>query len=148
MSIPRTQPQQDSPAAALAEALERVGDRWTLQIVDALLRGPHRFGDLAEAVGGIAPNILTSRLRRLEQDGIVVGRPYSRRPLRLTYELTALGRELAGAVRLLAHWGAGHASDADVLRHETCGTPLEPRWYCPTCARPVDETSEEELRHI
>jgi DNA-binding HxlR family transcriptional regulator len=146
MSIPRTQAQHDSPA--LAEALERVGDRWTLQIVDALLQGPQRFGDLTQAVDGIAPNILTSRLRRLEQDAIVVGRPYSRRPLRLTYELTALGRELAGAVRFLAHWGSAHASDAEPLRHESCGTPLEPRWYCPTCARPVDDEGESELDRV
>lgn len=147
MSIPQTQAQAGPPG--LAEALERVGDRWTLLIVDALLQEPMRFGDLTHTVSGIAPNILTSRLRKLEADGLVVARPYSRRPLRLTYELTGLGRELAGAVRLLAHWGTAHATDAEPLRHDLCGTPLEARWYCPTCARAVDDaTDDEELHRI
>ena len=53
----------DSP---LEVALERVGDRWSLLVVEALLDGPQRFADLATRVPGIAPNILTQRLRRLE----------------------------------------------------------------------------------
>ena len=55
----------DSPLAA---ALERVGDRWSLLLVEALLPGPRRFGELEEAVSGIAPNILADRLRRLDQE--------------------------------------------------------------------------------
>src|SRR5438874_1483503 len=100
----------------LDAALERVGDRWMLLIVDALLAGPRRFNELATEVEGIAPNILTSRLRRLESDGIVVSRPYSRRPLRFAYELTASGRELAGALRLLADWG-GRSTGAAPAPH-------------------------------
>src|SRR3954449_6719152 len=90
---------------ALSEALKRVGDRWTLLIVEALLDGPRRFGDLQEVVEGIAPNILTQRLRHLEREAIVLSRPYSERPPRLAYELTSAGRELAGALRLLGDWG-------------------------------------------
>ena len=63
-------------------------------------------------VDGIAPNVLSRRLRHLEHEGLVVATPYSRRPLRLAYELTAAGRELAGALRLLAAWGARRAPDA------------------------------------
>ena len=69
----------DSAPTALAEALERVGDRWTLLIVEALLDGPRRFGDLLDQVKGIAPNILTQRLRHLERQAVVVSRPYSER---------------------------------------------------------------------
>ena len=129
--------------SALAAALDRVGDRWSLLLVDALLLAPRRFNDLAEAVGGIAPNILTDRLRRLEREGIVVATAYSQRPLRMEYALTAAGRELAGALRLLADWGARRSplgTDAhEPLRHLTCGTSLEARWYCPTCGEAVDE---------
>lgn len=134
----------------LVRAVERVGDRWILLIVDALLGGPRRFGDLREDVVGIAPNILVSRLRALEGDGIVFSRPYSRRPLRVAYDLTASGRELAGALRLLAQWGASTSTKAEALRHDACGTPMEARWYCPTCARVVDETlaREDELRYV
>src|SRR5205085_7523431 len=125
---------------ALEEAVARVGDRWTLLLVSALLDGPRRFNDLVDDVGGIAPNVLTQRLRQLEQNGIVVATPYSTRPPRFVYQLTGSGLELAGVLRLLAQWGAGQgpssgaASGGEPLRHPPCGTPMEARWYCPTCA--------------
>src|SRR5215207_2816773 len=92
-------------ASPLHHALTRIGDKWSLLLVAALLDGPRRFGDLLEAVPGIAPNILSQRLRHLEREAIVVARPYSERPPRFSYELTASGAELAGALRLLADWG-------------------------------------------
>jgi DNA-binding HxlR family transcriptional regulator len=138
----------ETAPTALAEALERVGDRWTLLIVEALLDGPRRFGDLLESVQGIAPNILTQRLRHLEAEALVVARPYSERPPRMVYELSAPGRELAGALRLLADWGARNSDAAEPARHGACGTPLEVRWYCPTCERTVDDDEPDELEFI
>jgi DNA-binding HxlR family transcriptional regulator len=138
----------DHTPTALAEALERVGDRWTLLIVEALLDGPRRFGDLAEAVHGIAPNILTQRLRHLERQALVVSRPYSDRPPRLAYELSAAGAELAGALRLLADWGARHAEAAEPLRHSVCGTALEAHWWCPSCELPVDEREADDTQLV
>ena len=76
----------------LAAALDSVGDRWTLLLIEALLGGPLRFGDLQEALGGIAPNVLTQRLRRLEGESLVLAQPYSERPQRFVYELSASGR--------------------------------------------------------
>ena len=122
----------------LEAALERVGDRWSLLLVEALLGGPRRFNELAEAMPGIAPNILTDRLRRLERERIVVATPYQQRPPRMSYALTASGRDLASALRLLADWGARGSVDSEPIRHGACGTPLETRWYCPTCERAVD----------
>jgi DNA-binding HxlR family transcriptional regulator len=124
----------------LEAALDRVGDRWSLLVVEAMLDGPRRFGELAESLFGIAPNILTDRLRRLERGGIVRSSPYQERPTRLAYDLTADGRDLASALRLLADWGTRGTTDAEPLRHLTCGTALEARWYCPTCATAVDAT--------
>ncbi len=128
----------------LAEAVSRVGDRWALLLVSALLAGPRRFNDLLDDLPGIAPNVLTQRLRHLEREGVLVSTPYSQRPLRVVYELTAAGQELAGALRLLAQWGAGagRAEDAEPLRHPACGTPLEARWWCPTCARIADPQTD------
>ena len=136
-----------APTSPLDEALARVGDRWTLLVVEALLGGARRFNELSEELGGIAPNTLSQRLKHLEHEGIVRGRPYSERPPRLVYELTAPGRELAGALRMLAQWGA-RRSDASTPRHEACGTPMEARWYCPTCARVVDEDEAGDLRYL
>jgi DNA-binding HxlR family transcriptional regulator len=135
-------------ASPLADALARVGDRWTLLIVGALMDGPRRFNDLLDEVGGIAPNILTQRLRHLEREALVVAQPYSERPPRFVYELTSGGRELAGTLRLLADWGARHGDDAEPLRHADCGTPLEARWYCPACETPVDEDDAEDVQLV
>ena len=77
-------------------------------MVGGSVDGPRRFGDLQQALPGIAPNVLTQRLRRLEGEGLVVAQPYSERPQRYVYELTASGHGLAGALRLLADWGARH----------------------------------------
>jgi DNA-binding HxlR family transcriptional regulator len=132
----------------LEQALERVGDRWSLLVVDALLDGAGRFNELQQRVTGIAPNILTDRLRRLEREGVLLSRPYSERPPRVEYELTAAGRELAGALRLLADWGGRRSDNAEPMRHGLCGTPLEARWYCPTCTVIVDDPALQEARLV
>jgi DNA-binding HxlR family transcriptional regulator len=141
-------PPMAAPNSPLAAALERVGDRWSLLVVEALLSGPRRFNELAEAVGGIAPNILADRLRRLEAERVVRATPYSERPPRFAYELSGDGAELAGALRLLADWGSRVARDAEPLRHAACGTPLEARWYCTTCARAVEGREADEVRYL
>ena len=141
------EPEHDS--SPLAEALARVGDRWTLLVVEALLPGPRRFNDLLSQIPGIAANILSERLKRLERDGLLVARPYSQRPPRAAYQLTTEGAELAGALRLLAHWGTRHTDRADTPRHLTCGTPIEARWYCPTCDQLVDhEPSHPQVHYV
>jgi DNA-binding HxlR family transcriptional regulator len=135
----------DDSRAALADALATVGDRWTLLIVAALLDGPRRFGELQDEVGGIAPNVLTQRLRALERNALLIARPYSERPPRFVYELSAAGRGLADALRLLAGWGARNAEEPSGPRHAVCGTPMQAVWWCPTCERPVSDDEGEEL---
>jgi DNA-binding HxlR family transcriptional regulator len=143
-----------SSTSPLDAAAQRVGDRWSLLLVDALMRGARRFGELQEAVDGIAPNILSRRLKHLEAERIVVARRYSDRPPRYEYALTATGRELAGALRLLAHWASAGLEEGrggehvEPVRHATCGTPAETRWWCPTCARPLDDGEADELHHL
>ncbi len=138
-------------SSPLGAALDRVGDRWSLLLVERLLDGPARFNDLLTGVSGIAPNILTDRLRRLERERVVHAVPYSTRPVRMEYALTADGRDLASAVRLLADWGGSRPVDGETrheaLRHDACGTPLEARWFCPTCERSITdaETAEDRL---
>ena len=144
------QPPASAGPTALEAALDRVGDRWSLLVVDALLEGPRRFGELREALPAIAPNILTDRLRRLERERIIVSTPYSTRPPRMEYALTGDGRDLASTLRLLAAWGS-RRTGGEPLRHERCGTAIEARWYCPTCATAVDDaeiSSGDETRLV
>jgi DNA-binding HxlR family transcriptional regulator len=143
----REQLKKDAPSP-LADALARVGDRWTLLVVQALLAGPRRFNELLEEIPGIAPNILSQRLKRLERDAILLSRPYIERPPRAAYELTAEGMELAGALRLLAHWGSRRAVPSEAPRHQACGTPVEARWYCPTCDHLLEDEPELEMHFL
>jgi DNA-binding HxlR family transcriptional regulator len=139
------------PASALDAALVRVGDRWSLLLVEALLPGPRRFNELLETLDGLAPNILSNRLKALEADGILAARPYSRKPYRVAYVLTARGAELAGALRLLAAWGAAtgpRRRGVTAPHHATCGTNVEARWWCPTCDRVVDEHEAPDLEWV
>lgn len=135
----------DPGRAGLDAALDLVGDRWSLLVVGALLEVPRRFGELQEEVEGIAPNVLTDRLRKLERAGLVIARPYSERPPRFVYELTAAGAELSDVIRLLAGWGARNTSVEEKPTHSVCGTPLEVRWWCPTCEQVVSGSDHEEL---
>ncbi len=134
-----------APGSPLADALARVGDRWTLLVVAALLDGPKRFNELQEALDGIAPNVLSGRLKGLAEQALVVATAYSERPPRFVYELTESGRELAGALRLLADWGARGSGASEPLRHVTCGTALEAKWWCPTCGEAVDDPEGEDV---
>jgi len=129
-------------------AVEQVGDRWSLLLVHALLDGPRRFGELESLVEGISPNILSQRLRHLEAIGIVLSVPYSHRPPRFAYELTAAGRELGDALRMLSQWGAGRSASGEAVRHQLCGTPTEARWWCPTCERTVEDNEASDLDHL
>lgn len=145
-------PRRTPPVSALDAALHRVGDRWSLLLIEALLPGPRRFNELLDGLDGLAPNILSTRLKALEAEGVLAARPYSQRPYRVAYVLTARGAELAGALRLLAHWGAqrtpARARRSIAVHHATCGTAVEARWWCPTCDRVVDEHEAPDLDHV
>jgi DNA-binding HxlR family transcriptional regulator len=90
----------------VAHALDLVGERWSLLVVRELMHGPKRYTDLAEHLPGIGTNILASRLRELEANGIVRKRTLPPPAASRVYELTEYGRELRRVMRELAFWGA------------------------------------------
>jgi DNA-binding HxlR family transcriptional regulator len=132
----------------LREAAEIAGDRWMLLALGALIDGPRRFGDLVDDLGGIAPNVLIDRLRRMERHGLVGSTLYSQRPRRFVYDLTDAGRELAAILPALSAWAAKRRGE-EPPRHTTCGTPLEVRAWCPTCATIVGTSANvDEVRWV
>src|SRR5438105_14626994 len=90
----------------LARALELVGERWALLIVRDLLVGPKRFTDLRRGLPRIPTNVLSTRLKELEHNGIVRRRLLPRPASGVVYELTEHGRELEDIVLRLGLWGA------------------------------------------
>ena len=128
-------------------ALHRVGDRWSLLLVEALLGGPRRFGELLDDLDGLAPNILSSRLKALEAEGLLAARPYSDAAaagdLRAHRERRRAGRR-APAPRPVGR-GALHADAARRCTTPRAAPRVEARWWCPTCARIVDEEEDPQL---
>jgi DNA-binding HxlR family transcriptional regulator len=100
-----------------ARALEAVGERWALLVVRDLLVAPKRFTDLSRGLPGIPSNVLTARLRELEDAGIVRRRIAPRPARAVVYELTPYGRELEDVVIALGRWGAKTLGDP--RPHET-----------------------------
>ena len=90
----------------LARALDLVGERWALLIVRDLLVGPRRFTDLRQGLPRIPTNVLSARLRELEDEGVVARRVLPRPAGSVVYELTGYGRDLEDVVLALGAWGA------------------------------------------
>jgi DNA-binding HxlR family transcriptional regulator len=106
-------------------------------VVRDLLRGTQRFQDLLGSLPGIAPNILSARLKLMEEHGLIRRTLYSDHPPRAEYALTDRGRELGMVVGALAAWGGRHVHRETQLVHAGCGHPVSVGYYCPDCKEGV-----------
>jgi len=93
---------------AVAETLDRIGDKWTVLVVGALEDGPLRYNEVRRAAEGISQRMLTLTLKQLERDGLVNRTMYPTIPPRVDYELTELGRNLMVPLRSLYAWAVKH----------------------------------------
>ena len=112
---------------AISEVLARVGDKWTVLVVNLMGSGPKRFSEIKREVGGISQRMLTLTLRALERDGLVTRTVTPSIPPRVDYELTDLGRSLLAPVQALGAWALGNRElieqarrrfDADTMRSD------------------------------
>ncbi|MET0499030.1 MAG: helix-turn-helix domain-containing protein [Steroidobacteraceae bacterium] len=93
---------------AISETLARIGDKWTVLVVEMLADGPVRFSELRRTIGNISQRMLTLTLRGLERDGLVTRTVYPTIPPRVEYELTKLGRTLREPLIAVAEWVRKH----------------------------------------
>ncbi|WP_131741883.1 winged helix-turn-helix transcriptional regulator [Actinomadura roseirufa] len=136
MALPRT---YESQNCSIARALEVVGDRWTLLVIRSALQGVRRFDDFQDALG-VARNVLTDRLTRLCDEGLMRRVPYQERPERFEYRLTRKGVELWPAMMTLLMWGDRHyAPDGPpaIIGHRGCDGTLTPQFTCSACGAPL-----------
>jgi DNA-binding HxlR family transcriptional regulator len=120
---------------SLDRTLQLVGDRWSILIIRAALRGVRRFDDFCDDLG-IARPVLTNRLKRLVEGGVLAKEQYQEHPPRFEYRLTAAGVALSPALVALIRWGEQQLTDGDeiVLVHAPCDTELEQGFWCRKCA--------------
>jgi DNA-binding HxlR family transcriptional regulator len=92
----------------IARTLDVIGERWTLLIIRELFFGFDKFSVLKERLPGIPSRVLSERLKKLEEHGLVARRVYSQHPLRAAYRLTDLGQSLKPVLGAIASWGMAH----------------------------------------
>src|SRR5579883_413738 len=102
----------------IARTLELLGDKWTLLIVRELLRGKRRFKDIETGLRGIPPNLLSDRLKVLEQANLVTRQYFRELPPRVEYSLTDKGASLQGVLESIASWGMENLMRGEVKCEE------------------------------
>jgi DNA-binding HxlR family transcriptional regulator len=131
--LPRT---YDNQVCSIARALEVLGERWTLLVLRDAFRRVRRFEDFQRNLG-VARNVLTDRLNRLVEEGILERVPYQERPVRFEYRLTDKGIELWPVIMTLLQWGDRYYADPNgpplVIRHKDCGGELTDHLMCTKC---------------
>jgi DNA-binding HxlR family transcriptional regulator len=129
---------EGEPSCSIARTLEVIGDRWTMLILRDAFRGVRRF-DAFQRDLGIARNLLTDRLTKLVEHGVLEKQLYQDHPPRYEYRLTRKGIDLSPALVALMRWGDKWLADGEPpvsLLHDRCGEPLDQAFVCWTC----DET--------
>lgn len=130
----------DNQICSIARTLEVVGERWSLLIIRDAFLGLRRFEEF-QADLGVARNVLTERLNRLVDEGILERVPYQERPTRYEYRLTSKGGELGTAVIALMQWGdrhlAGEAGPPRLVEHADCGGGVKAQLACEKCGEAI-----------
>ena len=132
----------ENQRCSIARTLEIVGDRWTLLVLRDVFLGVRRFDDVQRDLG-IARNVLSDRLARLVEDGILERRRYQERPERFEYRLTEKGLDLWPSLMALMRWGDKHlAQDGPprIVEHRDCGGGLTDGLTCDRCGESLGAT--------
>jgi DNA-binding HxlR family transcriptional regulator len=120
---------------SIAKTLELIGERWTLLIIRDVFTGTRRFEDF-QARNGIARNVLSARLTRLVDEGILEKRRYQDRPVRFEYRLTEKGIALWPVLVTLVKWGDTYTAEDGppvVIEHKNCGGQITDHLTCDRC---------------
>ena len=96
------------PKCPVETTIELLNNKWKFLIIRDLMTGTKRFGELKQALGTITQKVLTTNLRSMEEDGLVLRKTYSQVPPRVEYTLSDIGYSLAHVVDAMADWGSGY----------------------------------------
>lgn len=135
-------------ACSIAKSLEVIGERWSLLIVRDVMNGNRRFGQMQRSLG-IARNVLSARLQRLVDEGILERRAYQESPPRDEYFLTEKGLDLWPALIALLGWGDRHSAGPEGppvrIVHKDCGGAVSDRGICQRCGKTLQARDARQL---
>jgi DNA-binding HxlR family transcriptional regulator len=132
----------DKQVCSVARALGVIGDRWTILVIRDAFLGVRRFEDFQRSLG-CARNVLTDRLNRLIEEGILRRQPYQERPRRYEYRLTRKGVDLWPVTISLLKWGDRYLADEGPPRlvlHKGCEGEIDERLHCKRCGAELGPT--------
>jgi len=134
---------------SIAQTLSVIGDRWTLLIIRDCFRGLRKFDDFLGSLN-VSRTILTDRLAKLVDEGVLEKAPYQERPTRYDYRLTQKGQDLYPVILTLVQWGDQYRKDDKLppikLKHKSCGHFLKPKVICEECGEEVKPKQVVDVR--
>ena len=120
----------------IAQTLNLIGDRWSLLVLHRLLIGKGTYSELQQSLEGIPSNLLSKRLKTLEEYGLITSELYQAHPPRYQYTLTQSGRELEDIFNAIILWGEKNLKTCyKHLVHRDCGHGIEIKYFCKNCGR-------------
>lgn len=106
----------DLPKCPVEVTLRLIGEKWKVLIIRELLNGTKRFGELKKDVSGISQKVLTTYLRIMEEDGLIIRKVYAQIPPRVEYTLSDVGYSLAPVLNAMASWGTDYKTFLELLK--------------------------------
>lgn len=139
--------EEEGTVCPVARSVDVVGDKWTILVLRELYMGAGRFEEI-QIQTGATPQMLTSRLKALEADGMIERRPYSEKPLRYEYCLTEKGQAFYPVIYALRAWGEAWCKREEEevavnFAHRACGHDVGLASVCPHCGVPVERNDLE-----
>ena len=126
----------------IAQTLNIIGDKWTLLILRQLANGHDTYNSILENLEGIPSNLLSNRLKSLEEDELIKPILYQAHPPRYQYILTERGKDLDDVFNSIILWGEKHLKKCyKELIHTLCKHKIELQYYCPHCQETVDKSN-------
>ncbi|WIV13747.1 winged helix-turn-helix transcriptional regulator [Proteiniborus sp. MB09-C3] len=124
----------------IAQTLNIIGDKWTLLILRQLSNGYDTYNSILENLEGIPSNLLSNRLKSLEEDGLIIPVLYQSHPPRYRYVLTESGKDLDNVFYSIILWGERHLNKCyKELVHSSCNHKINIQYYCPHCNEAIDK---------
>ena len=125
-------------ACSIARALDFIGEKWSLLVIREVFLGCFKFNEIQENTG--APkDILSDRLRKLIDGGLLERERYHEHPPRFEYHLTPVGKDLFAAITVLREWGDRHCGEPPLAFRHKCGALVETKLVCKACDQEVTE---------